>query len=194
MGRYCSISANVVAGVGKHPHDMTSTSTSANVLFGRITSSGILAEANAPFSEHSWYPERTIIGSDVWIGMNALFVGAHEIKIGNGAVIAANSVVTKDAPPYSVIAGNPARVVKMRFKDELCADLNDSKWWEYDFKDFKAQNSELCARFNPGIAPSEFLAWFKAEGKEILEPFRIKSKIFALKLENNEIKIKEINE
>ena len=63
------------------------------------------------------YDEPTMIGSDVWIGFGAIIMGG--VKIGNGAIIAAGAVVTKDVPEYSIVGGNPARIIKNRFKSEF---------------------------------------------------------------------------
>jgi acetyltransferase-like isoleucine patch superfamily enzyme len=69
------------------------------------------------------------IGSDVWIG-HGVFIG-DGVKIGDGAVIGAHSVVTRDIPPYSIAVGNPARVIKMRFSDEIAARFMKLKWWDW---------------------------------------------------------------
>ncbi len=70
----------------------------------------------------------TVVGNDVWIGQNATILpGVH---IGDGAVVGANSVVAKDVPPYSVVAGNPASVKKYRFDEETIALLLELKWWD----------------------------------------------------------------
>lgn len=70
----------------------------------------------------------TVVGNDVWIGQNAVILpGVH---IGDGAIIGLNSVVTHDVEPYSVVAGNPAKVIRKRFDDELIAILMQLKWWD----------------------------------------------------------------
>jgi len=71
-----------------------------------------------------------VIGNDVWIGTEAFILSG--VKIGDGAVIAARTVVTKDVPPYAIVAGNPARIVKMRFDDETVARLLAIQWWTWD--------------------------------------------------------------
>jgi virginiamycin A acetyltransferase len=74
----------------------------------------------------------TIVGNDVWIGYEAVIMPG--VKIGNGAVIAAKSVVTKDVPPYTVVGGNPARLIKQRFSDAEVAQLLEIKWWDWDIE------------------------------------------------------------
>lgn len=69
-----------------------------------------------------------VIGNDVWIGRESIIMPG--VKIGDGAIIAAYSVVTKDVEPYSVVGGNPARFIKKRFNDELIELLLEFKWWD----------------------------------------------------------------
>lgn len=75
----------------------------------------------------------TIIGPDVWFASNVTFTPG--IKVGTGAIIASNSVVTKDVPPYSFVAGVPAKVKKMRFEDNIIEKLLESNWWNYELGD-----------------------------------------------------------
>ena len=70
----------------------------------------------------------TIIGADVWVGARATIVAG--VRIGIGAVIGTGSVVTHDVPPYSIVAGVPAKVVRYRFSEDVIEKLLDSKWWE----------------------------------------------------------------
>ena len=70
-----------------------------------------------------------VVGSDVWIGMNATILGG--VNIGDGAVVGANAVVTKDVPPYAIVAGNPAKIIKYRFKKRQIKKLLKIKWWDW---------------------------------------------------------------
>lgn len=79
-----------------------------------------------------------IIGNDVWIGASVLI--SPNIRIGTGAVIAASSVVTKDVPPYAIVGGNPAKIIKFRFDDDLIVKMLLSEWWKYKFTDFNNLN------------------------------------------------------
>ena len=73
-----------------------------------------------------------IIGHDVWVGENVIINnGCH---IGNGAVIAGGSVVSKIVPPFAIAGGNPAKIIKYRFADEIIEELNKVKWWEQDLE------------------------------------------------------------
>ena len=71
-----------------------------------------------------------IIGHDVWIGTDAVILSG--VRIGNGAVIGASAVVTHDVSPYSIVADNPARVIKMRFREEDISILQSLEWWSWD--------------------------------------------------------------
>ncbi len=71
----------------------------------------------------------TIIGNDVWIGRKACIMPG--IKIGNGAIIGSYSVVTKDVPPYAIVGGNPAKIIRFRFDEETIEFLENLKWWDF---------------------------------------------------------------
>jgi acetyltransferase-like isoleucine patch superfamily enzyme len=77
---------------------------------------------------NNWGKETPTIGNDVWIGRDVVIHSG--VSIGNGAVIASQSVVTKPVPPYAVVAGNPARLVKYRFDEKTIAELEEVKWWD----------------------------------------------------------------
>ncbi|TCB59732.1 CatB-related O-acetyltransferase [Acinetobacter terrae] len=72
--------------------------------------------------------DKTLIGHDVWIGNRVIIKSG--VKVGTGAVIGAGSVVTKDIPDYAVVAGNPAKIIRYRFDEEMIYQLLASKWWE----------------------------------------------------------------
>ena len=76
-----------------------------------------------------------IIENDVWIGANSTIMSG--IRIGNGSVVAAGSTVTKDIPPYSIVAGNPAKVVKKRFTEDQIEKLLEISWWEWEEQKIK---------------------------------------------------------
>lgn len=132
VGRYCSIS-NALAFIDSfHPTDRLTTSALMfrpnNILFTAVQTAAV-REYSAKFAVSGDLPYPSI-GNDVWIGTNVTL--AKGIRVGHGSVIAANSTVTRDVPAYSIVAGNPARVVKMRFGDELIGRLLASQWWNYD--------------------------------------------------------------
>jgi virginiamycin A acetyltransferase len=80
------------------------------------------------------YPQKgdIVIGNDVWIGYNATIMSG--VKIGDGAIIATNSTVTKDVEPYSIVGGNPAKEIKKRFSDDKIQKLLALKWWDWDIE------------------------------------------------------------
>lgn len=121
IGNYCSIANDVMIGLGKHPLDFFSTSP----LFYRKNNPlrlEVISE-NKNFEEY----KPIEIGSDVWIGAKVIIMDG--ISIGHGAVVAAGAVVTKDVPPYAIIGGVPAKIIKYRFSDEKIENFLQSKWW-----------------------------------------------------------------
>ena len=133
IGNFCSIAKNVnILLGGNHPIDWVSS-----FPFGVIFEE---------FKElHYTHPEKlskgdVIIGNDVWIGINATILSG--IIIGDGAVIAANSNVTKNVEPYAIVGGNPAKVIKKRFSDEAISKLLAIEWWEWEIDKIK-ENLDL---------------------------------------------------
>ncbi len=84
-----------------------------------------------------------IIGNDVWIGYGAFILSG--VTIGDGAVIAARSIVTKDVPPYSIVAGNPAAIKKTRFSEETIAALLEIQWWNWPIEKIRKHIPLLCS-------------------------------------------------
>lgn len=141
IGRFTSIADHVSIGLATHPMEWVSTSPA--FYHGRDSIPKDLASLDYDPSA----PETTI-GNDVWIGEGAQVRAG--LTIGNGAIIGMGSVVTKDVPPYAIVAGNPARLIRYRFSEELCDRLNRSQWWERDTA-FLKQHSGLFQK------PEEFL-------------------------------------
>lgn len=82
------------------------------------------------------------VGNDVWFGYRCLIKGG--VKIGDGAIIAANSTVVKDVPAYSIVAGNPAKVVKMRFENSIIERLLKISWWDWDIEKISKNLKIIC--------------------------------------------------
>ena len=83
-----------------------------------------------------------VIGNDVWFGYDSLV--KNGVSIGNGAIIASRSVVVKDVPAYSIVAGNPAKVVKMRFEERTIARLQQIAWWDWDINKINRNLKLIC--------------------------------------------------
>ena len=120
IGNYCSIAANCTFLLSNH---ITNTGTTSPCIHRHLFSHG---KGNTS----SFVRGDIIIENDVWIGANVTIV--DNVHIENGAVIAAGSVVTKNVPAYSIIGGNPARVIKYRFNEVQIKQLQDTQWWNYD--------------------------------------------------------------
>lgn len=146
IGSFCSIAYNTRIGLGGHPTDWVSTHPFAYQKKYNFRMDDIPFESNTN--------TETIIGNDVWIGANATILAG--VKIGDGAIVGAHSLVTKDVEPYSIVIGSPARHLRSRFDDKTISALKDLKWWEWDQEKIKA-NIDL---FNN---PENFIAKFMAE-------------------------------
>ncbi len=121
IGSFCSIADNITIILGgNHRTDWITT-----FPFGHIFKDEL---GGANIAGHPRSNGDIIIGNDVWIGRGATILSG--IKIGDGAVIAANSTVTKDVQPYEIVGGNPARVIKKRFNEKITELLLKLKWWE----------------------------------------------------------------
>jgi acetyltransferase-like isoleucine patch superfamily enzyme len=139
IGSFCSISNDVKIGGEQHPLNWVSTSP---VFYkGRDSINFKFSSFDKPT------PKQTIIDSDVWIGSNVLI--KQGVKIGVGSVIGMGSVVTKDVKPYSIIAGNPAVLIRKRFDDATIEILLKSSWW-------KLTNEEMMKIAKYFNNPSEF--------------------------------------
>jgi len=120
IGAFCSISDSVYIGGREHPMTWISTSP----VFEHGDSNGApdsFAKFDVPETK------RTIVGNDVWIGHGAIIKAG--VSIGDGAVVGAGAVVTKDVPPYAIVGGCPAKIIRYRFDSDLIKQLLDTHWW-----------------------------------------------------------------
>jgi acetyltransferase-like isoleucine patch superfamily enzyme len=126
IGKFCSIGPDSKIGLGKHP---TKNFVSTHPAFFST-----LKQARVTFCDKNYFDEceKITIGNDVWVGANVIVLDG--VNISDGSIVAAGSVVTKDVPPYSIVAGIPARVIKYRFEQDEIAKLLDMKWWDMDLE------------------------------------------------------------
>ena len=139
IGMFCSIANNVSIGLGNHPLNLFSTSP----LFYKCDNSiGVkVVEKDLDFKEYN----TITIGNDVWIGAHAIVLDG--VTIGHGAVVASNAVVTKDVPPYAIVGGVPAKVLKYRFSDEKINNLLEMRWWDWKLQTIINKTEGLNADF-----------------------------------------------
>lgn len=127
IGKFCSIAPGVVIGVGNHNYNNITTHP---ILYNNYYLKKM--KLNCEKLKQNGLIDRDVvteIGNDVWIGMDANI--KRGVKIGDGAVIGAGTVVTHDVPPYAIVAGVPGRVIKYRFTEEQIKFLLENKWWDW---------------------------------------------------------------
>lgn len=120
IGKFCSVAAQSVIGLPSHFINTISTSPLFNYKKNGTKSSWVSQNMRE-------IPYHVEIGNDVWIGFGSLIVGS--VKVGDGAVVASGAVVTKDVPPYAIVGGVPAKVIRYRFSQEIIDELNRIQWW-----------------------------------------------------------------
>lgn len=163
--RYTSISSDVNEMGAAHPLNFVTTSPIiTDQPFYDIAHSHKKLWNLIPFNKDYG---RILIGNDCWIGSHVLIKGGTTIH--DGAIIASGAVVTKDVPPYSIVGGNPAKIIRMRFDDKIIEKFLRLKWWDYAYWDLYDLNWKN---------PKEFLDALE-DKKENLLPFKPKKIIFS---------------
>ncbi|MGP8153993.1 MAG: CatB-related O-acetyltransferase [Smithella sp.] len=136
IGRYCSFARNVYILSGNHPF----TNKSMHPFF------------YSPYfgyvDELSITRTKLVIENDIWIGQNAIILPSVN-RIENGAVIAAGAVVSKNVPPFAIVAGNPAKIIKYRFSQQVIDQITQSAWWEKDINEIKENHDEFKSFLKP---------------------------------------------
>jgi len=133
IAKFTSISWGVT--IGPEEHDFNRV-TNHSFLYSTKSFKLIKNKMYSPFIKEC------TIGNDVWIGCNSTIL--RGVTIGDGAVIGANSLVNKDVPPYAIVVGSPAKIIKYRFSDEIIESLLKTKWWDYPLEVI-SKNAELFA-------------------------------------------------
>ena len=125
IGKFCAIASCTRFIMGPANHRMSSVTTYPFHVFG-----GVWSERTPDHLSELPRKGDIVVGNDVWLGRESVVMpGVH---IGDGAIVAAYSVVTRDIPPYCIAGGNPARLIRQRFSDELTALLLQLRWWDFD--------------------------------------------------------------
>jgi virginiamycin A acetyltransferase len=123
IGKFCALARGVKFIMNGANHPMSGFCTYPFYIFGNGW------EVAAPRQEDLPYKGDTVIGNDVWLGYDALLMPG--VKVGDGAIVAARAVVTSDVPPYTIVGGNPAKIVKRRVSEEVVAELLAIRWWDW---------------------------------------------------------------
>ena len=140
IGKFCSIASGTQFIMGSANHRISSVSTYPFSVFG-----GVWRENTPPHLSQLPFKGDTVVGNDVWIGRKSVIMPG--VRIGDGAIVAACSVVAGDVEPYTVVGGNPARPIKRRFREELTALLLELRWWDME--------PEILADFLPVLCNSD---------------------------------------
>jgi virginiamycin A acetyltransferase len=163
IGRYCSIAKLVQIGLDRHPTQWLTTAALAFVEFGEFESlfrnDDPAWQRALPVADRDESSLRTtVIGNDVWIGSGAFL--RDGVTIADGAIIGANAVVTRDVPPYAIVGGSPARLIRMRFPDPVIERMLAVQWWRYNLLDLDVDLTDpmraldaIEARIAAGLQP-----------------------------------------
>ena len=135
IGKYCCIGPEVFSGLGKHP--TRNFVSSHPIFFSNLKQSQISFVDQSCFEE--FLPIK--IGNDVWIGARAIILDG--VTIGDGAIVAAGAVVSKDVPPYAIVGGVPAKVLRYRFEQGQIDFLNAFRWWDRDVEWLRQNASQF---------------------------------------------------
>ena len=153
IGKFCSIAAMTRINPGNHPMQ-------------RASQAHFTYRASAYFSEEgddteffAWRRSHHVdIGHDVWIGHGAVVLPGR--NVGTGAVIAAGAIVTRDVPAYIIVAGNPARIVRRRFPEDVAIRLSELTWWDWDHETLRRALPDFRK-----LAVEDFLDKYAASGR-----------------------------
>ncbi|MDJ0695567.1 Vat family streptogramin A O-acetyltransferase [Mastigocoleus sp. MO_188.B34] len=137
IGKFCALARGVKFIMNGANHKVSGFSTYPFQIFGNGW------EKVTPQPHEYPFKGDTVVGNDVWIGYESVIMPG--IKIGDGAIIAAKSVVVSDVPPYTVVGGNPAKVIKQRFNDEVIKMLLEIAWWNWNIEKISQNLEKIVA-------------------------------------------------
>ena len=136
IGPFCSFGPDVILGdLPRHPTNLISTHP---LFYSTHAVAGVVFSTNSSFEEYA----TTNIGADVFIGARALIMPG--VRLGHGCIVGAGAIVTKDVPPYSIVVGVPAKVLRYRFSQEIIDRLLSIKWWTWPVKDIRMWQAEFA--------------------------------------------------
>ncbi|WP_342596933.1 CatB-related O-acetyltransferase [Cyanobacterium aponinum UTEX 3222] len=135
IGKFCAIASNVKFIMNGANHPLNNFTTYPFAIFGNGWEDKMSVEATSKGD--------TIIGNDVWLGYNTMIMPG--VKIGDGVIVATNSMVTKDIPAYHIVGGNPAQIIRKRFDDEIINFLLELKWWDWTLEKITKYIPVLCS-------------------------------------------------
>lgn len=136
IGNFCSVAKDVTIQEYNHRADRLSTYNFEKHIFAGKSINDVVSKGPI------------VIGSDVWIGTKCVILSG--VTIGDGAIVAAGSIVTKDVPAYAIVGGNPARVIRYRFSPEIIAQLLEIKWWSWPDEKIKQNKEFFLGEVTPG--------------------------------------------
>ncbi len=143
IGRFCSIGSNVCVVFGSHPTSFVSTHPA---FYSPRNCTGLFFNGNLNYEELKYVDHNeqffAKIGNDVWVGNNTLIL--QGVEIGDGAIVAAGSVVTKNVEPYSIVGGVPAKIIRYRFDEETIKKMLKLSWWNKDVEWLKENSQLFC--------------------------------------------------
>ncbi len=137
IGKFCAIAKGIEFVMNGANHRMNSVTTYPFNILGNGW------EISTPTLEELPLKGDTVVGNDVWIGQNVTVLPG--VRIGDGAIIAANAVVSRDVPAYHIAGGNPCRILRKRFDDDLIAYLLELKWWDWSPEKIFRHLDVLCS-------------------------------------------------
>lgn len=128
IGKFCQLAYGTKFLLSDANHQMSGFSAFPFFIFGKM------GEGCPEWEQYELsLPNKgdTVIGNDVWFGHESLIMPA--VKVGDGAIVGARAVVTKDVPPYAIVGGNPAKIIRKRFSDKIIDQLLEIRWWDWDY-------------------------------------------------------------